>query len=232
MNLFTLTDHDSIEGAEQLRRNPNFFVSEELTCKMPSGTEIHIGVYDFTERQHLSCSSAATISSRSSCISPNAASSSASITFSPASPAAASARISHGSRNIFRPWRRATATCWKAPISAPRSSPNSGTKSPSAAATRTPCLPPARPTPKFPAPATRKNFSRDFAPAWAACRRIRQLRKLTRDVFVIAYEMMREKSWTTLLSPLAALIPVITYWNYHDERAFVRRWSARNSRHA
>jgi hypothetical protein len=50
--------------------------------------------------------------------------------------------------------------------------------------------------------------------------------KLTRDVFVIAYEMMREKSWTTLLSPLAALIPVITYWNYHDERAFGRRWAA------
>jgi predicted metal-dependent phosphoesterase TrpH len=50
--------------------------------------------------------------------------------------------------------------------------------------------------------------------------------KLTRDVFWIAYEMMREKSWTALLSPLAALIPVITYWNYHDERVFGRRWAA------
>src|ERR1700691_4673941 len=52
MDLFTLTDHDSIEGAEKLRREPNFFLSEELTCRMPSGTEIHIGVYDFHERQH------------------------------------------------------------------------------------------------------------------------------------------------------------------------------------
>src|SRR6202034_4769743 len=25
---------------------------EELTCRMPSGTEVHIGVYDFHERQH------------------------------------------------------------------------------------------------------------------------------------------------------------------------------------
>src|ERR1700683_4594689 len=52
MDLFTLTDHDSIEGAETLRREPNFFLSEELTCRMPSGTEVHIGVYDFHERQH------------------------------------------------------------------------------------------------------------------------------------------------------------------------------------
>ena len=52
MNLFTLTDHDSIEGSERLRRHPDFFLSEELTCRMPSGTEVHIGVYDFHERQH------------------------------------------------------------------------------------------------------------------------------------------------------------------------------------
>jgi hypothetical protein len=51
--------------------------------------------------------------------------------------------------------------------------------------------------------------------------------KLTRDVFIIAYEMMREKSWTTLLSPLAVLIPAITFWNYRDEHVFSRRWAAR-----
>jgi len=53
MDLVTLTDHDSIEGAEKLRHHPNFFISEELTCRMPSGTEVHIGVYDITERQHV-----------------------------------------------------------------------------------------------------------------------------------------------------------------------------------
>lgn len=53
MNLITLTDHDSIEGAEQLRRHPNVFISEELTCRMPSGTEVHIGAYDLSERQHI-----------------------------------------------------------------------------------------------------------------------------------------------------------------------------------
>ena len=53
MNLYTLTDHDSIDGTEILRGRPGFFQSEELTCRMPSGTEVHIGVYDLTERQHM-----------------------------------------------------------------------------------------------------------------------------------------------------------------------------------
>ncbi len=49
--------------------------------------------------------------------------------------------------------------------------------------------------------------------------------KLTRDVFLIACEMMREKSWTALLAPLAVLVPAITLLNYYDERAFRRRWA-------
>jgi len=53
MDLVTLTDHDSIDGAEPLRRFPRFFLSEEVTCRMPSGTLAHIGVYDISERQHL-----------------------------------------------------------------------------------------------------------------------------------------------------------------------------------
>lgn len=53
MDLVTLTDHDSIGAAEALRRHPDFFVSEEVTCRMPSGTTVHIGVYDLTERQHV-----------------------------------------------------------------------------------------------------------------------------------------------------------------------------------
>jgi predicted metal-dependent phosphoesterase TrpH len=53
MDLVTVTDHDSIDAAEALRRHPDFFLSEEATCRMPSGTKIHVGVYDITERQHL-----------------------------------------------------------------------------------------------------------------------------------------------------------------------------------
>jgi predicted metal-dependent phosphoesterase TrpH len=52
MSIVTLTDHDSIDAAEKLRCHPDFFVSEEVTCQMPSGTEVHIGVYNLSERDH------------------------------------------------------------------------------------------------------------------------------------------------------------------------------------
>src|SRR5579871_3424586 len=52
MDLVTITDHDSIGAAEQLRSHPDFFLSEEVTCTTPSGTEIHVGVYGIQERHH------------------------------------------------------------------------------------------------------------------------------------------------------------------------------------
>jgi len=53
MSIVTITDHDSIDGAETLRCHPDFFLSEEVTVCMPSGTEMHMGVYGITERDHL-----------------------------------------------------------------------------------------------------------------------------------------------------------------------------------
>ena len=53
MSVVTVTDHDSIEVAESLRRHPDFFVSEEVTVQMPSGSELHVGVYAITERDHV-----------------------------------------------------------------------------------------------------------------------------------------------------------------------------------
>ena len=52
MDLVTVSDHDSIEAVETLGRHANFFISEEVTCRMPSGNELHVGVYDLTRRQH------------------------------------------------------------------------------------------------------------------------------------------------------------------------------------
>jgi predicted metal-dependent phosphoesterase TrpH len=53
MDLVTVTDHDSIAAVEALRSKPDFFLSEEVTCTLPSGTLLHIGVYDITERDHM-----------------------------------------------------------------------------------------------------------------------------------------------------------------------------------
>ncbi len=52
MDLVTLTDHDSIAGALELAGLPDAFVSEEVTCLVPGGRELHLGVYDITEAQH------------------------------------------------------------------------------------------------------------------------------------------------------------------------------------
>ncbi len=53
MSIVTVTDHDSIEAAEVLRKHRDFFLSEEVTVRMPSGTEAHLGVYGITEKDHV-----------------------------------------------------------------------------------------------------------------------------------------------------------------------------------
>ena len=53
MAIVTVTDHDSIDAAEILRSYPDFFLSEEVTVRMPTGTEVHVGVYDIRERDHV-----------------------------------------------------------------------------------------------------------------------------------------------------------------------------------
>ncbi len=52
MSIVTITDHDSIDAVETLRRYPDFFLSEEVTVKMPSGALMHLGVYGISERDH------------------------------------------------------------------------------------------------------------------------------------------------------------------------------------
>src|SRR2546430_51853 len=53
MSAVTVTDHDSIDAAELLHDRPDFFLSEEVTCSLPSGTELHLGVYGISERDHI-----------------------------------------------------------------------------------------------------------------------------------------------------------------------------------
>ena len=53
MDLVTVTDHDSIDAVECLRRHPDFFLSEEVSCRTSSGTHLHVGVYGIEERDHI-----------------------------------------------------------------------------------------------------------------------------------------------------------------------------------
>jgi hypothetical protein len=51
--------------------------------------------------------------------------------------------------------------------------------------------------------------------------------RITRDVFCIIAKMFQERPSTLLLSPLALLVPVATLAAVLDEALFARRWSAR-----
>ena len=53
MSMVTVTDHDSIDAAEVLRKYPDFFLSEEVTVRMPTGTELHLGVYGISDKDHV-----------------------------------------------------------------------------------------------------------------------------------------------------------------------------------
>jgi len=53
MDLVTITDHDSIDGAFELAGRPDFFIGEEVTCLLPASRQLHLGVFDITETHHL-----------------------------------------------------------------------------------------------------------------------------------------------------------------------------------
>ena len=226
MNLFTFTDHDSIEGSEKFRNLPDFFVSAELTCRMPSGTEAHIGVYDVTEQQHNQLlrrrgdliSLLMYLTERRIFFSINHVFSSVTgkrvaedfawfQEYFPAFEAQNSLMLESANRyaaRLAKRWNKISIGGSDA-----HALPSAGT-----AYTE---VPGARDKEEFFA-GLRNGIGRAAGESGS-------FRKLTRDVFLIAAEMMREKSWTALLAPLGALIPAITYLNYYQEKRFGRHWA-------
>lgn len=226
MDLFTLTDHDSIEGGEQLRHHPNFFLSEELTCRMPSGTEVHIGVYDLHERQHVELQRR-----RNDLVALLMYLSERRLFFS----------INHvfssltGRRELddFRWFERFFPAIethnghmpenanGQAALLAKRwdkialgGSDAHALRSVGTVYTEVPGV---RTKEEFLAGLRNGNGKTAGESG--------KFSKLTRDVFLIGLEMMREKRWTTAFAPLALLVPIFTMWNYRDEEEFVRRWA-------
>ena len=227
MSLFTVTDHDSIEGSEKLRRHANFFLSEELTCRMPSGTEVHIGVYDISERQHLQLQQRRNnlvallmyLTERRLLFSINHVFSSVTgkreredfewfREYFPAIETRNSHMLERANAHaakLAKRWQKIEIGGSDA-----HALPSAGTAYTEVAG--------ARDKQEF-FTGLRNGMGRVAGESG-------RFSKLTRDVFVIAHEMMREKAWTALLSPLGLLIPAITCLNYYDEDKFCRRWGA------
>ncbi len=227
MDLVTLTDHDSIDGAEELRRREHFFVSEELTCTMPSGSEAHIAAYDITDRQHLELQRRRndlpallaylgdhkiffSINHVFSCLT-GARHAEDFDWFQNCFPAlearngAMLARQNENSEALARQWRKIAIG-------------GSDAHAAVSAGTAYTEVPGARNKDEFLAGLRAGNARIGGASG--------SYRKLTRDILLIGVEMMRENRWTTLLAPLALLVPAVTLSNYFNERRFGARWAA------
>jgi predicted metal-dependent phosphoesterase TrpH len=231
MDLVTLTDHDSIEGAEPLRRFPHFFLSEEVTCRMPSGTLAHIGAYGITERQHVELqrrrndlpSLLAYLNEQHLFFSlnhPYSALTGRRATedfdwFESLFPAYET-RNGHMLPQHNQSAEKLARRLGKAAVG------GSDAHALASAGTAYTVVPGAR---------TKAEFLRGLrAGRGIPAGDQGSFRKLTRDVFTIAGSMMRENPWTALLLPLAPAIPLYTLAVLLHEAKFARLWSTRAAR--
>ena len=228
MDFVTLTDHDSIEGCEPLRRYPDFFVSVEATCRMPSGTQAHVGVYDITERQHVE------IQRRRNdliallmyltehrlffCVNHvfSALTGRREVEdfewfdeYFPAMETLNSLMPLGNNRHAVRLARRTRKIALGGSDAHTLASAGTAYTEVFGACTKEDFLAGVRQGLGKP-----RGKSGSYA-------------KLTRDVLLIAREMMRERRWTTVLAPLALLVPAVIVGNCYSERLFARRWAER-----
>ncbi len=227
MDLVTLTDHDSIGGGEELKKYPDFFQSEEVTCRLPSGTYAHVGVYDLSERQHNEITRrkddiirlVAYLSEQRLFFTANHVFSSLTGRrkaddyewFSGFFPAV-EARNGQMLRSANR---QAAEYAWRLCKTQVAGSDAHALASVGTTYTE---VPGARDKEEF--------FDGLRAGYGRLCGEEGSYWKLTRDVLLLCVEMMREDRWTILLSPLLALVPAGVAVNYLVDLDFVRRWGA------
>jgi len=228
MDLVTVTDHDSIDSVETLRSRPDFFLSEEVTCRLPSGTSLHMGVYDITERDHMELqrrredfeSLAAWLRERQLFFSANHVFSSLTgrraLTDFELFESAFPAVETHNGHMLPRANRNSAALADLAGKAEVGGSDAHVMASVGCAWT---VVPGARSKEEFLA-GLRRGFGKVRGEGGGYV-------KLTRDVVAIGGLMVRENPWTLPLAPLAAVVPLVILGNYAVETAFARFWMAR-----
>ena len=229
MSIVTLTDHDSIDAAEVLRRHPDFFLSEEVTVRMPSGTEMHLGVYGMAERDHVEIqrrrndfvSLLMYLTERKLFFSANHI-------FS-----GLTGRREEEDFRWFESYVPAFETrngqMWpKANASAAQLAARQGKIGHCREATRTPSRASGALIRKCPVRARWMSFSRGCAPDGAAfTASMAAAASSPLDVFSIVRSLFADKPWTLALSPLAVLVPAFTVGHWLNEIRFCKKWSAR-----
>jgi len=226
MDLVTVTDHDSIDAAEALRRHDDFFLSEEVTCRMPSGTEIHLGVYGIAERHHVEIqrrrtdieSLAAyldeqelffTINHLFSCLTGRRDASD----FDRFEALFPGFETLNG--HMLRSMNRRSAEVAELLAKAPVAGSDAHTLASSGLAWTS--VPGARTKAEF-LEGVRRGRAQANGASGTYC-------KLTADVLRICASMVRENPATLLLAPLALLVPPAIAVNYAVEAAFLWHWT-------
>jgi predicted metal-dependent phosphoesterase TrpH len=227
MTLMTLTDHDSIDGAETLRGRPNFFVSEEVTCRMPSGSTVHVGVYGITERNHVEIqrrrddlvSLLIYLTEKRIFFAVNHVFSSLTgrrsaedfewwQTYFPAYESLNASMlevVNRKARNLAREQHKIEL---------------GGSDSHTMALL-------GRASTEVPGARNAEEFLSGLRAGRGIVRgQSGGTLGLARDLFLVGVEMMRERPWTLLLAPLASLLPAISAAHCLHEEIFARRWFA------
>jgi len=229
MDLVTITDHDSIDSVEILRARPDFFLSEEVTCRLPSCTELHVGVYNITERDHIELqrrrgdfdSFTGYCRERRLFFSANHVFSSLTgrraledfALFESAFPALET----HNGHMLPRANRNAAALADLAGKAEVGGSDAHAMASVGCAYT---IVPGAR---------DKREFLEGLSGGRARVRGQQGgLLKLTRDVLAIGGSMVRESPWTMPIATLGVLVPLVILGNYAVETWFAHFWMARH----
>lgn len=228
MDLVTLTDHDSIGAAEALRGYADFFLSEEVTCRMPSGTDVHIGVYDITDRQHIEIQRRrddfvcllAYLTERRLLFSVNHVFSSLTGRRAPDDFAWFEAYVPafETQSGQMPSFHNRQAAQWARRLGKTTLGGSDSHALPSVGSAYTE-VPSARSKDEFIAGLKAKTA--------VACGTSGGYFRLTRDVLWITAKLFQERPWTLLFSPIAVLIPAVVFAMSLDETLFARRWSAR-----
>jgi predicted metal-dependent phosphoesterase TrpH len=225
MDLVTVTDHDSIGASDALRSHPDFFLSEEVTCKMPDGSQVHLGVYDIHERDHIEIqqraddflSLVAYLRERRLFFSANHVFSSLTgvrhfsdfdwlAAFAPAFETRNGLMPATNNRYAARFARE----CGKRAIGGSDAHAMSSVGS------------------AYTEVEGARNKEEFFAGLRAGRGRVRGEHggyfKLTRDVLMLVAAMIEEQPWTAILAPLALAVPFVTLGNCAREAVFARYW--------
>ncbi len=227
MTAITITDHDSLDGSENLRPRPDFFLSEEVTVRMPSGTEAHFGIYNITERDHAEIQRRATdfvsllmyLTERKLFFSVNHVFSGLTGRREAEDFAWFESYVPAYEARNGQMWRKSNesaahlaARLGKIAIAGSDAHALSG-----AGLTYT----------EVPGARTAGEFFAGLRSGWGRVRgQHGSYSILTADVFSIVKSMMTHRPWTAVLSPLALLAPIFSAGHWLNEIRFCREWAA------